>query len=476
MTETTFTLSRAEAFIAKQTAGVDQSFKPGAHFSAPIGWLNDPNGFVFFRGEYHLFYQFYPYDSCWGPMHWGHAKSKDLINWEHLPVALAPDQSYDNNGCFSGSAIVKDDRLWLMYTGNITLEDGTGRQVQNMAVSDDGVTFSKLASNPVMIGEDVPDIKPADFRDPKLFEKDGRYYSVLAAKHVDDVGCIVLLGSDDLENWSFESIFLKGEKDQGVMWECPDYFNLDGQDCLVISPMQFPVEGDDYQNLNSNIICYGLVDWESKTFAVERIEEIDHGHDFYAAQSLKDNQGRRIMIAWMQNWGRKFPTHDLRHGWAGLMTVPRQLQLVDGKLLQLPFLAEGSSDWTSLKAGERLESSKPWPIRLDLKTGLSQHWRLEVGSVVDQLVLVWQDGQLTLDRTGLEHQLGGEEKEPLLTRSIRLSEGLTDVTVLLDRSSIEVFVNGGQASLSSTAYIAEHLLSFSVAEGQVEVALQNLNE
>ena len=174
-----YTVERANRFIEENKHLVNTQYKPEEHFSAEIGWINDPNGFVYFRGEYHLFYQFYPYDSVWGPMHWGHAKSKDLITWEHLPVALAPDQDYDRNGCFSGSAIVKDDRLWLMYTGHIEEETGV-RQVQNMAFSDDGIHFEKIEQNPVATGADLPDeLIAADFRDPKLFEKDGRYYSVV---------------------------------------------------------------------------------------------------------------------------------------------------------------------------------------------------------------------------------------------------------------------------------------------------------
>ncbi len=141
----------------------------------------------------------------------GTCKSKDLVNWEHLPVALAPDQEYDRNGCFSGSAIVKDDQLWLMYTGHIEEEDGV-RQVQNMAYSEDGIHFTKIKQNPVATGEMLPEeVSFRDFRDPKVFEKDGRYYSVVASQHKDQVGCIVLLGSDDLVDWHFESIFLKGK-------------------------------------------------------------------------------------------------------------------------------------------------------------------------------------------------------------------------------------------------------------------------
>ena len=141
-----YTVERANQFIQKNKDEVNRKFKPKHHFSAEIGWINDPNGFVYFQGEYHLFYQFYPYDSVWGPMHWGHAKTKDFVNWEHLPVALAPDMPYDKDGCFSGSAIVKDDVLWLMYTGNVEQEDGTIRQIQNMAYSKDGSYYAVVAS------------------------------------------------------------------------------------------------------------------------------------------------------------------------------------------------------------------------------------------------------------------------------------------------------------------------------------------
>ena len=119
-----YTLEAANAYIVDNLDRVNPQFKPDIHFSAPIGWVNDPNGFVYFRGEYHLFYQYYPYGSFWGPMHWGHAKTKDFVSWEHLPVALAPDKDYDKDGCLSGSALVKDDTLWLMYTEHIVHEDG----------------------------------------------------------------------------------------------------------------------------------------------------------------------------------------------------------------------------------------------------------------------------------------------------------------------------------------------------------------
>ncbi|MDQ0221870.1 glycoside hydrolase family 32 protein [Streptococcus moroccensis] len=465
MVEERFTLQRAQDYISKSIGNVNDQFKPEKHLTAPVGWINDPNGFVYFRGEYHLFYQYYPYDSSWGPMHWGHVKSTDLLHWEQLPVALAPDMAYDKDGCFSGSAIVKDDRLWLMYTGHIVEEDGSIRQVQNMAVSEDGISFTKLTSNPVMTGDSIPEISSADFRDPKLFEKDGHFYAVVATKHVDQVGCIVLLGSTDLENWSFESIFLKGTTDQGIMWECPDYFNLKGQDCLIMSPMKFPQSGQDFQNLNSNIICFGHVDWSTKTFVLEKIDEIDHGHDFYAAQSLEDNQGRRIMIAWMQAWGRKIPTQDLNHNWAGMMTLARELTIVDGQLVQTPFLPGKGRNTVELSQGDLWEEELKSPSRLDLISEEHASWTLTIGGPYDYIRLSLENNQLTLDRSGLENQLGGEETSPLLKRSVQLPNGVNELTLFIDKSAFEVFANKGKISMTSTFYAKVNTAKLTVQTG-----------
>ncbi|MGT2828821.1 glycoside hydrolase family 32 protein [Streptococcus hillyeri] len=444
-----FTVERANAYIAAPTEALDTTFKPEKHFSAPIGWINDPNGFVYFRGEYHLFYQFYPYDSVWGPMHWGHAKSKDLVNWEHLPVALAPDQEYDKDGCFSGSAIVKDDTLWLMYTGHNVDPDGSVRQIQNMAYSTDGVTFTKIKENPVATGDILPEeLVAADFRDPKLFEKDGRYYAVVAAKHKDNVGTIVLLGSDDLVDWSFESIFLKGEADQGFMWECPDYFSLGGQDVLVFSPMGYPKAGNDFANLNSSVAVLGTVDWETKTFKLESVQEIDHGHDFYAPQSLEDGQGRRIMIGWEHTWGRTVIPHELRHGWAGSMTLPRQLTIVNGRVKQT-VLSESIAELPKVALGDVVESA----AYLELSLEASRHFR--IGSAEDFVTFGYDADreEVYIDRSKLAYQLVGEEKWETTRRAVTVKA--TRLQVVIDKNSLEIFVNGGQESLTSVVYLTQ---------------------
>lgn len=199
---TRFTILKANNYIESNKNIVNLQYYPTAHLAAPIGWINDPNGVCFFNNLYHVFYQYYPYDSVWGPMHWGHSVSSDLINWEFIHVSLAPDQSYDKDGCFSGSSIVNDDKLYLMYTGHI-IKEKTNEiiQVQNIAMSEDAENFEKSDLNPIIDSGVLPsNIKKSDFRDPKLFKNDGCFYVIVGAKTLDDKGVVLLFESNDLFN------------------------------------------------------------------------------------------------------------------------------------------------------------------------------------------------------------------------------------------------------------------------------------
>ncbi|HEM5962607.1 TPA: glycoside hydrolase family 32 protein [Streptococcus suis] len=446
------TVEKANAYIQAEKVTLDPTFRPERHFVPEIGWINDPNGFVYFKGEYHLFYQFNPYESVWGPMHWGHAKSKDLVNWEHLPVALAPDKDYDKDGCFSGSAIVKEDTLWLMYTGNIVNEDGSVRQVQNMAYSTDGIHFEKIAQNPVATEELLPEeVIANDFRDPKIFEKDGRYYSVVATKHKDGVGCIVLLGSDDLLDWQFESIFLKGQAHQGHVWECPDYFEVDGQEYLIVSPMRYQKEDNDFVNINSNIFVTGHVDWDKKVFEADSFKEIDHGHDFYAAQTTEGPEGERVMIAWMHTWGRPLVTNDLGHKWYGQMTLPRLLKQGENGLKQvLPAGILNSFD--DIEIGQVIQG----PSKLSLK--LDDSLDLKLGADQDYLQFGYdkERQEVYIDRSSLKIQQVGEEEWSTVRRAVTVQA--TELEVLVDTNCLEIFINDGQETLTSTFYVEGQII------------------
>ena len=176
------------------------------------------------KGEYHLFYQYYPYETVWGPMHWGHAVSKDLITWEYYPAAIAPDMEYDKNGCFSGSAIeMEDGRQLLVYTGVQKMEDEDGniREVQTQCVAfGDGKDYEKYANNPVIDSTMLPEgAGKYDFRDPKVWRENGKYYIVVGNKTEDIDGQILQFVSDDGINWSYDKTVIKNNHRFGVMWE-----------------------------------------------------------------------------------------------------------------------------------------------------------------------------------------------------------------------------------------------------------------
>jgi beta-fructofuranosidase len=471
-TEISHSIERANRYIEENRAAVAPLYRNHYHAAPPIGWMNDPNGFIQYQGAYHLFYQFHPYDAKWGPMHWGHMKSTDLTHWEDLPVALAPDQAYDRFGCFSGSAIEKDGKLYLLYTG-VTEADEAGihYQVQCLAVSEDGVHFEKVQHNPVIPAAALPEgASPIDFRDPKLLEHDGMFYAVIASKTEEGTGQVLLYESADLLDWRFSSVFLKGTKEQGIMWECPDFFTLDGKDCLIFSPMQWPEEGNDYQNLNASLLAIGKVDWATNQFHPESFQELDHGLDYYAPQSLQDEQGRRICIAWMQNWGRNFPTDELGHGWTGSMTIPRQLKLEDGKLKQYPIAA-------SLTEGESPETIWDFYLEdgvavlpgiegerglLQLKIDVSAVERMEIRlrENEQESTLVFYDrmmNELGIDRSKSGIWINGEEATPLSCRKVALPaiDQWLLLDIFLDSSSIEVFEGNGDAVLSTNVYPTE---------------------
>lgn len=315
------------------------------HFECKKGWMNDPNGLVYFKGKYHAFFQHYPFATHWGQMHWGHAVSDDLINWEELDIALYPDKPYENSGgCFSGSAIVKDNRLYLFYT-SVSEELG---QTQSMAYSDDGLNFIKYEGNPVIKESPLGDNK--EFRDPKVFmydqDKETPYRMVVGAG-INGIGKILLFKSADLIKWDYVGEIIS-DISLGPCAECPDLFYLSTGDEYpedMSSPfydiykelgMDFPKTNDEPQTkcgkwvlMFSSIkgkpshVLFMTGDFDGKTFKPESDSfPVEIGPDFYAPQTFEDKDKRRILIGWMYNW-QKRPNSGATH--VGAFTIPREL-------------------------------------------------------------------------------------------------------------------------------------------------------
>ncbi len=274
-------------------------------------------------------------------MHWGHAVSSDLLHWRYLPAALAPDTDYDRDGCFSGSAVTLDDgRQLLMYTGviNETQPDGShlGVQTQCIAVGD-GIDYEKYPGNPVLDRKDLPENGSRfDFRDPRIWRtSDGTFRCVAGNCTPDKDGQILLFSSPDGLKWKFEKILLQNNGRFGKMWECPDFFELDGKQVLLISPQDMLPQGFEYHNGNGTVCIIGSYDEATDTFHEELDQAIDYGIDFYAPQTVVAPDGRRIMIGWMQNWDT-CNLHSPEKPWFGQMSIPRELSVRDGRLIQRP--------------------------------------------------------------------------------------------------------------------------------------------
>ena len=284
------------------------------HFEPKKGWMNDPNGLVFFQGRYHAFFQHNPYEPRWGPMHWGHAVSDDLIHWEELPIALYPDMPYENDGgCFSGSAVVKDGRLYLFYT-SVSRELG---QTQSVAWSDDGIHFTKYSDNPVI--RENPMGTP-DFRDPKVTLMDGIYHMAVGTGD-ESIGKVLRFTSSDLLHWDYCGVLFEGAE-YGNCIECPDFFRLGDKYVLMFSKIGETV-------LATHFVVGDFKDGRLTDYTICRPE---WGKDFYAPQTFTDGK-RRIMIGWLYHWGKELtPGCDF----AGALTIPRELSLADGAVRNFP--------------------------------------------------------------------------------------------------------------------------------------------
>ena len=451
-----------------QIHDIPKEERPVFHMSSPTGWINDPNGFSVFQGQYHLFFQYHPFSKKWGPMHWGHCTSKDLIRWEYLPAAMAPDESYDEGGCYSGSAIEVDGEHVLIYTGVMDryLDDGFHyyRQVQCMAKGD-GVDYVKYKENPVITGETTPDGSSLeDFRDPKVWKEEDGYYLVVGSRAEDGSGQILLYRSEDLERWEYVTVLDQSGNRYGKMWECPDFFALGDKQILVVSPQDMRAEGLEFHNGNNSIFIYGQYDKESHEFKREKVTSADYGLDFYASQTLLAQDGRRILVGWMQSWDANITPADFQ--WSGMMTVPRELTLERGRIYQRPVreLEAYRKDMVQYENLTITGSTVLENIRgrfLELLVEITEfefdHFRIEFGKNDDYETFLQYSRKkrcLTIDRThsGIDRDVVCRRKMEIAPMAGDNGGEVLKLRVLLDKYSVEVFANDGEKVMSSLFY------------------------
>jgi beta-fructofuranosidase len=450
--------SEADEWISTHKESINERYRLGYHLMPPVGWMNDPNGLVYFKGLYHAFYQHHPYTSEWGPMHWGHATSTDMVHWVDRPVALAPGDGSDRDGCYSGSAVVAGDTLNLIYTGQIF---NTGdiepfnsdfSESQNLAISRDGTHFEKYAGNPVIPGP--PSDNTQNFRDPKVWKHNDTWYVVIGSTSAEDDARALLYSSPDLHTWQLEGNLAQSDHKIGNMWECPDFFELDGMHILMMSPVGLEADGHRYRNVFQSGYIAGDFDYQTLQLTHGDFEELDRGHDFYAPQTFEAPDGRRICFGWMNMWLTPMP--EQKDGWAGAFTLPRELKYVDGKVTMTPVKELESLRGRVLTDCERSVTNGDVIVSPDEN-------RFELLFSVDNL-------RVHADNLGLAFDLGNGIKasfvydsgQELLTFDRGGKDGERswecgtlehlDLHIYVDNSSIEIFVNNGLATFTSRIY------------------------
>ena len=432
-------LSRS-AFAADAALAMDTN-RPQFHLLPARNWMNDPNGPIYWKGKYHMFCQYNPHAAVWGDMHWAHAVSPDMVHWQHLPIALSPTKGGpDQEGCFSGSAVVYKGTPMFLYTGvkraplaEATIKDERNplRESQCLAVSHDPElkTWKKLAK-PV-IPAPPPGMDITGFRDPCPWREGDTWYVGVGSGIRNKGGCVLLYRSHDLRRWEYLHPLAEGKWNgkrtdpvgSGEMWECPDFFALDGKHVLLYS-----TEGTVFWEV-------GTYDAEAKKFTGEQKGELDYGPQvYYAPKSMVDKDGNRILWGWLRE--TRPETEYASAGWAGVMSLPRVLRVNATGQLEMRVLPKVEE----LRAGEPVQwqagkNRVVWPI-----SGLSASLDIRVQPLHGPVHVV-----LGTEAKPAAHFQLDATRGTLTFNAVEVgasvSQGEMKLSLYLDGSVVEVIVN-----------------------------------
>ena len=410
--------------------------KQTMHVKAPDNWVNDPNGFIYYKGKYHLFYQYNPNAPVWGTMHWGHAVSKDLIHWEHQGIALYPSCPGDQDGCFSGSAVEYEGKLHLFYTGIRYLDPEVKDRIESVQlhiVSEDGVHFDNENGKKIMVPPVTdPEIGDSgDTRDPKVWRAGDHWNMVLGTTDLRQRGKVIFYQSTDLENWKFAGM-TTGEPGMGWMWECPDLFALGEGHVLVVSPMLLM---DDHLREPNQSICFPVTfDENTCNLTVpDTWQFLDYGMDLYAPQSTLDGLGRRILIAWL----RMPEAVDGR--WNGMFCLPRVVELRNGHVYFRMHPRVRNAFTKRIYRADQINEAGCL-LRMHLKNGEE--------AVVGGYQIRRIENRLIADRSQVYPDIEGAR---MILKTPEIREGDL-LEIIIDRNMIEIYVNDGEYTLSNAVY------------------------
>ena len=435
------------------------------HLMPPVGWLNDPNGLCQFHNVYHAFFQYSPFDPQGGLKLWGHSTSTDMVHWDYQGADLFPDQPFDCTGVYSGCAFVEEDTMYLYYTGNVKLEDGdydyvhSGREGNTVLVtSSDGSTFGRKRL--LMKNSDYPSNLSCHVRDPKVWKQDNRYYMLQGARSKNDVGMAVLFSSEDKVHWKAEKE-IKTPYDFGYMWECPDYFSID--EYQILSASVQGLNGGIWKDRNVYQSGYFLVEGDlTEDCQLSSYHLWDYGFDYYAPQSFQTEDGRIVLTAWMgmpdcEEYGNQ-PTID--EGWQHCFTFPREIFTKDGKICQRPVQELKRQITQTQKAEHSFQAEGKTAYLVSIQNILDNHFYVRLS---EELILEYEQNRFQM-------RFANPDKNGLSAgRGIRYldMDHIENITILADVSSVEVFVNDGEAVFSTRYYPRQYSLDIQSKGAQI---------
>lgn len=428
------------------------------HIQPKTGLLNDPNGLSFFQGEYHLFYQWFPLGPVHGLKHWYHVSSKDLVHWKDCGIGLSPEKYYESHGVFSGTGFVKGDQLYLFYTGNTRDKDWIRTPYQCLAVMDSKGNIVKH-EEPLIC--DSPKEYTDNFRDPKVFQQDDTYYCLIGAETKENKGVVAYYSSADLIHWEYEGA-LDIPSVNGFMLECPDYFELNDQGILIFCAQGQKPDGDHFRNIfPAGYVIGDKIDFKHPEITGNEYQELDRGFDFYAPQTTLDEKGRRILVGWLGLPGVDCITDE--NEWAHCLTLPRELQVIDGRLYQKPAAELENIRKNQRSAASEISGEKTFDgfcgkiynlectftdlkckkAGVKLRAGENEETLFYLDKTTNKLVL-------NREKSG---RLYAEEYGQI--RQCDFDEDHLKLQIFVDTSSIEIFVNDGLEVFTTRIYTQE---------------------
>lgn len=418
---------------------MEDKWRQKLHLEPPHGWLNDPNGPCYFKGKYHVYFQYSP-DGALGepPRCWGHYESKDLTHWDFTGAVLAPSIPEDRNGCYSGGTFIKDGIMHIFYTGN-TKEPNTdliltGRGAHVIHVTtEDGHNMSE--KKVLLRNKDYPDYCSCHVRDPKVWEADGKYHMLLGGRRRDDIGCILCYDSDDLEHWEFVRAYsIPG---LGYMWECPDLFTLGGQEYLMFSPQGVKHEETRYQN------TFQAGYYNNGTFI-----EWDYGFDYYAPQTFLTPDGRRVIIGWMGMGETSYTNSTIPLGYQHCLAIPRELSRdYDGTLLQKTIREIEELVYETAPLADKSEMTVPAPFEFNAK--INGAFKI----TIDNGLELRYDGNMFVMEFTNEALGAGRDIRRCVTHKCG------DIKIIADTSGLEIYLHDGRYVMSTRFYPKSEAIS-----------------